>query len=199
MLRRTIRAAVSVSHSACVTASPIACTTTKFSTATAASSTGAGVSVDVAAAKVQRRDADLRATYDAVLDTYPAHAQPDDGTATVDKYEAYKKRLLYRSKQRGWYVSRVDLGVWGVLTSRATFGRCTRLEVDLLMGSFATKFLPTMTLDEMKAYERILSCETVDLFHYLSGQSPVPAVCSAVHLRDSVVCKWPSSCSTCRR
>jgi succinate dehydrogenase flavin-adding protein (antitoxin of CptAB toxin-antitoxin module) len=50
------------------------------------------------------------------------------------------------------------------------------LEVDLLMGSFATAHVPTMTLQEMQAYERILSCETVDLFNYVSGQQPPPAV-----------------------
>ena len=44
------------------------------------------------------------------------------------------------------------------------------------MGSFAAKFLPTMSLQELQAYERILSRETVDLFHYLSGQTPVPEV-----------------------
>ena len=47
------------------------------------------------------------------------------------------------------------------------------------MGSFAVKNVPTMSLEEMKAYERILSCETVDLFNYLSGQTPVPEVGAA--------------------
>ncbi len=54
--------------------------------------------------KALKRDADLRATYDAVLSTYPEHAQPTDGSKQVDKLEAYRKRLVYRSKQRGWCV-----------------------------------------------------------------------------------------------
>lgn len=53
-------------------------------------------------ARVSRKDADLRATYDAVKSEYPAHAQPTDGSQQVDKMEAYRKRLIYRSKQRGW-------------------------------------------------------------------------------------------------
>lgn len=54
------------------------------------------------------------------------------------------------------------------------------------MGSFATAHVPTMSLPEMQAYERILSCETVDLFNYVSGQQPAPAVrVSPRHLRVS--------------
>ncbi len=51
-----------------------------------------------------------------------------------------------------------------------------RLEVDLLMGSFAVKYVPTMTLEEMQAFERILTCETVDIFQYISGQKAPPEV-----------------------
>ena len=37
--------------------------------------------------------------------TFPAHAQPDDGSAApLDANAAFRKRLLYRSKQRGWCV-----------------------------------------------------------------------------------------------
>ena len=60
---------------------------------------------DAEKARVSRRDADLRANYDAVKATYPAHAQPSDGSTAVDKLEAYRKRLIYRSKQRGWCVT----------------------------------------------------------------------------------------------
>lgn len=53
---------------------------------------------------------------------------------------------------------------------------CCRLEVDLLMGSFAVKAVPSLSLEQLREYERILSCETVDLFSYVSGQKPVPEV-----------------------
>jgi hypothetical protein len=44
--------------------------------------------------------------------------------------EAYIKRLIFRSKQRGW------------------------LEVDLLMGAYATKFLAGKTKEELTIYEQ---------------------------------------------
>ncbi len=55
--------------------------------------------------KIGERDAAMRAAYDAMPSGYPEHARgevlqglpnPDDPDA------AFRKRLLYRSKQRGW-------------------------------------------------------------------------------------------------
>jgi hypothetical protein len=47
------------------------------------------------------RDLALRAAYDRRPPAdYPAHAQ--DPASMVDATIAYRKRLLYRSKQRGW-------------------------------------------------------------------------------------------------
>lgn len=42
------------------------------------------------------------------------------------------------------------------------------------MGSFATKFVPTMTDDELRQYESILNAETIDIFNYVSGKDEVP-------------------------
>lgn len=50
--------------------------------------------------KIGLADEKLRQAYDAMPESYPAHAQPE-GKA-LDKTEAFRKRLLYRSKQRGW-------------------------------------------------------------------------------------------------
>ncbi len=63
--------------------------------------TGGGVLDDVAVAKVGVADGALRAAYDAMPKSYPAHAQADEG-APIDAHSAFRKRLLYRSKQRGW-------------------------------------------------------------------------------------------------
>jgi hypothetical protein len=52
-------------------------------------------------AKIGERDAAMRAAYDAMPKQYPAHAQPDD-SKPIDAHAAFRKRLLYRSKQRGW-------------------------------------------------------------------------------------------------
>ena len=61
-----------------------------------------------------------------------------------------RKRLIYRSKQRGW------------------------LEVDLLLGSWASENVPTLSKDECDAYEHILNCETIDIFNFITGKDPVP-------------------------
>ena len=61
-----------------------------------------------------------------------------------------RKRLLYRSKQRGW------------------------LEVDLLLGSWASKNVMHLNADELDQYEAILNQETIDIFNYISGKDPVP-------------------------
>jgi hypothetical protein len=53
---------------------------------------------------IGERDEALRRAYDAVPAQYPAHAQPA-GAAPVDQHAAFRKRLLYRSKQRGWCVA----------------------------------------------------------------------------------------------
>ncbi len=64
----------------------------------------AGAALDEAAVRrVGERDAAMRAAYDRVPDAYPSHAQPDGpGDAPIDAHAAFRKRLLYRSKQRGW-------------------------------------------------------------------------------------------------
>ena len=61
-----------------------------------------------------------------------------------------RKRLIYRSKQRGW------------------------LEVDLLLGSWASENVATLSKDECDAYEHILNCETIDIFNFITGKDPVP-------------------------
>jgi hypothetical protein len=60
---------------------------------------------DAELARASRRDADMRANYEDVPSEYPAHAQPSDPAAKVDKLQAYRKRMIYRSKQRGWSVN----------------------------------------------------------------------------------------------
>ena len=61
-----------------------------------------------------------------------------------------RKRVIYRSKQRGW------------------------LEADLLMGSWATKFVPTLNKKDLDDYEELLKEETIDIYNYISGKDPLP-------------------------
>ena len=78
-----------------------------------------------------------------------------------DDYDAVRRRrMIYRSKQRGW------------------------LEVDVLMGSWATQFVPTLNAQELDDYDELLKIETVDIFNYIIGKDDPPA-----HLKDLSVMK----------
>ena len=97
---------------------------------------------------IQARDGAMRQAYVAAQSSFPAHSQPPGGLA-VDATEANRKRLLYRSRQRGW------------------------LEVDLLLGTWAAKNLPGLTAGELDAYEAILNQETTDLYNLLLSKPEV--------------------------
>ena len=66
------------------------------------------------------RDVALRNDHHALKNDFPEHAF-SPGQNSIDSDSTNRKRLIYRSKQRGW------------------------LEVDLLLGSFATKYVPEFT------------------------------------------------------
>lgn len=51
--------------------------------------------------KIGEVDTAMRVAYDRIPEQFPAHAQPTD-QAPLDKQGVFRKRLLYRSKQRGW-------------------------------------------------------------------------------------------------
>lgn len=58
--------------------------------------------------------------------------------------EAYRKKLIYRSKQRGW------------------------LEVDLILGTWAEQNIPNLEKTELEEYEKILNLETIEIFYAVS-------------------------------
>lgn len=78
------------------------------------------------------------------------YADCSQGERAIDADEANRKRIIYRSKQRGW------------------------LEVDLLLGSWASKNVMTLTAEELQQYEDILNQETIDIFNYISGKDTIP-------------------------
>lgn len=100
--------------------------------------------------KIARVDKAIRENYEAI--------KPNLDPKEFD--EARRKRLIYRSKQRGW------------------------LEADLLLGSWAVKFVPSLTEKEMDDYEIILREETIDVYNYISGKDPLPD-----HLKDMELVK----------
>lgn len=74
----------------------------------------------------------------------------DPSKTAVDKDDVRRKRLIYRSKQRGW------------------------LEVDLLLGSWAAQHVRELTETELDEYEKLLNQETIDIFNIINGQMDPP-------------------------
>jgi succinate dehydrogenase flavin-adding protein (antitoxin of CptAB toxin-antitoxin module) len=64
--------------------------------------------------------------------------------------ETRRKRLIYRSKQRGW------------------------LEVDLLLGTYASRFVPNMIEDELDQFEDFVNMETIDIYNIITLRMDVP-------------------------
>ncbi|KAI9917263.1 hypothetical protein PsorP6_012479 [Peronosclerospora sorghi] len=99
------------------------------------------------AEKALTRSAAIRADHLSIKYEFPFASH---GDRQVDAEEAHRKRVIYRSKQRGW------------------------LEVDLLLGRWASQHVMQLSRDELQQYEDILNEETIDIFNYISGKSPVP-------------------------
>mmetsp|Transcript_16558 Transcript_16558/g.24835 ORF Transcript_16558/g.24835 Transcript_16558/m.24835 type:complete len:169 (+) Transcript_16558:731-1237(+) len=64
--------------------------------------------------------------------------------------EVRKKRLVYRSKQRGW------------------------LEVDLLLGTWASINVPSLNLDELDQFEDFVNLESTDIYNIITLRTDVP-------------------------
>ena len=81
---------------------------------------------------------------------------------TPEEDEARRKRMIYRSKQRGW------------------------LEADLLMGSWAAKHVPALNEQELDEYELLLKEETIDIYNYISGKDPLPPHLQGLGVMDKL-------------
>ena len=104
---------------------------------------------------VARREQELwdraRPRYDAILERHvrlPAsEGGPDEDERALD---VRRKRLIYRSKQRGW------------------------LEVDLLLGTWAAEHVPALAPGELDEYEAFVNLETIDIYNVLTLRTDVP-------------------------
>ena len=90
--------------------------------------------------------------YDAIMEKHVRLPTVDDGVDDKEEREldVRKKRLIYRSKQRGW------------------------LEVDLLLGTWASENVPGLTVDELDQFERFVNLETIDIYNVLTLRTDVP-------------------------
>ena len=61
-----------------------------------------------------------------------------------------RKRLIYRAKQRGW------------------------LEVDLLLGTWASQNVPNLNMDELDQFEAFVNLETIDIYNVITLRSDIP-------------------------
>mmetsp|Transcript_1391 Transcript_1391/g.3076 ORF Transcript_1391/g.3076 Transcript_1391/m.3076 type:complete len:189 (+) Transcript_1391:118-684(+) len=68
----------------------------------------------------------------------------------VDDIATRRKRLIYRAKQRGW------------------------LEVDLLLGTWASTNVPKMEGDELDQFEDFVNMETIDIYNIITLRLDVP-------------------------
>ena len=84
----------------------------------------------------------------------PLHArwnqQASAGSHALDPLDATRRKLLYRSKQRGW------------------------LEMDIMLGNWATANLPRLQEAELAQFQQVIDMENPDLYKMFTGQQAVP-------------------------
>jgi hypothetical protein len=81
----------------------------------------------------------------SAMTLYGKERTPDDTTTKKeDDLNIRRKRLIYRSKQRGW------------------------LEVDLLLGTWSDKFVPDMSEGDLDEFERFVNLETIGEQHVVT-------------------------------
>ncbi|KAI2510169.1 Flavinator of succinate dehydrogenase [Fragilaria crotonensis] len=82
---------------------------------------------------------------------------PQDELVSDEELELQvrKKRLVYRSKQRGW------------------------LEVDLLLGTWANENVPSLSPEELDEFEAFVNMDTIDIYNIVTLRLDIPeALCT---------------------
>lgn len=88
--------------------------------------------------------------YDSIMERHLRLPTVDDTADSKVDLDVRKKRLIYRSKQRGW------------------------LEVDLLLGTWAAENVPSLSVEDLDEFERFVNLETIDIYNVLTLRSDVP-------------------------
>ena len=113
---------------------------------------------DVVAQREQELWDKAQPRYDAIKERHLRLPTVDDDEATANnmsskeerELDVRKKRLIYRSKQRGW------------------------LEVDLLLGTWASENVPRLSPSELDEFEEFVNLETIDIYNVITLRTDVP-------------------------
>ena len=113
---------------------------------------------DVVAQREQELWDKAQPRYDAIKERHLRLPTVDDDEATTNnmsskeerELDVRKKRLIYRSKQRGW------------------------LEVDLLLGTWASENVPRLSPSELDEFEEFVNLETIDIYNVITLRTDVP-------------------------
>eukprot|EP00581_Thalassiosira_minuscula_P006084 CAMPEP_0183740618 /NCGR_PEP_ID=MMETSP0737-20130205/60113_1 /TAXON_ID=385413 /ORGANISM="Thalassiosira miniscula, Strain CCMP1093" /LENGTH=210 /DNA_ID=CAMNT_0025975739 /DNA_START=184 /DNA_END=816 /DNA_ORIENTATION=+ len=113
---------------------------------------------DAVAAREQELWDRAQPRYDAIMERHVRLPTVDDDDEIIDSNDSKeeralnirKKRLIYRSKQRGW------------------------LEVDLLLGTWASLHVPTLSSSELDEFETFVNLETIDIYNIITLRVDVP-------------------------
>jgi succinate dehydrogenase assembly factor 2 len=86
------------------------------------------------------------------MDMIPKQSlDPNNAVVSEDMaLDIRRKRLIYRSKQRGW------------------------LEVDLLLGTWASENVPALNAKELDEFEAFVNAETIDIYNIITLRLDVP-------------------------
>jgi succinate dehydrogenase flavin-adding protein (antitoxin of CptAB toxin-antitoxin module) len=123
-----------------------------------------GEAVNVLSTQEEALIAKGKPVYDAILERHIRPVQLKDlsphtlsdlkenaSTTTEDlELEIRRKRLIYRAKQRGW------------------------LEVDVLLGTWASENVPQLPGDELDQFEDFVNMETIDIYNVVTLRLDVP-------------------------
>lgn len=88
------------------------------------------------------------------------HENFDSKLDIVERDQVRRRRIIYRSKQRGW------------------------LEVDILLGTWAVENVTKLSLKDLDDYEVLLNQETIDIFNFINGIAEPP-----LSIKESAVFK----------